>query len=97
MTLRGLRSIRVTSGKPTKQPSSPESMSFEQALEGLESIVERIERGEVGLEESIAEYERGVALIKRCREILGRAEQRVEELNKQAAGLTQETTEPDRR
>ena len=72
-------------------------MSFEQALEGLESIVERIERGEVGLEESIAEYERGVALIKRCREILGRAEQRVEELNKQAAGLTQETTEPDRR
>jgi exodeoxyribonuclease VII small subunit len=71
-------------------------MSFEQALEGLEAIVERIEQGEVGLEESIAEYERGVALIKRCKEILGRAEQRVEELNKQAAGLTQDS-DADRR
>jgi exodeoxyribonuclease VII small subunit len=37
----------------------------------------------VGLEQSIAEYERGVALISRCRQVLERAEQRVEELTGQ--------------
>ena len=55
-------------------------------MEQLEAIVERIERGEVGLEESVKQYEQGVQLIARCREILGRAEQRVEELAKPAKG-----------
>ncbi|MBS0195674.1 MAG: exodeoxyribonuclease VII small subunit [Planctomycetes bacterium] len=77
---------------PAKDPT-PESLSFEQALERLESIVERIEGGKLGLEASIGEYEQGVALIKRCKEILARQEQRVEELNKQAAGLGQDGDE----
>lgn len=51
-------------------------------IESLEQIIERIEGGETGLEQSIAEYEKGMALIKRCREILTRAEQKVEELGK---------------
>lgn len=59
--------------------TQPET-SFEEALESLESIIEKIESGEIGLEESIAQYEHGVALINRCRGILNRAEQRVEEL-----------------
>lgn len=69
-----------------KQPSrpapdeAPEQLSFEQAVERVEAIVDRIESGKVGLEQSIAEYERGVALLKRCREILDRAEQRIETL-----------------
>ena len=46
----------------------------------IEQIIERIESGQIGLERSIGEYERGVALIRRCREALGKAEQRVEEL-----------------
>lgn len=49
----------------------------------LEQIIERIESGEIGLEKSISEYERGVGLIRRCREVLERAEQRVEELTSQ--------------
>lgn len=57
-------------------------LTFEDALEQVEAIIERIERGEVGLEESLAEYERGVELIKKCRGILERAEQRVEELTR---------------
>lgn len=57
--------------------------SFEQAVQQLEQIIERIESGQVGLEQSISEYERGVALIKRCRQVLDRAEQRVEELTAQ--------------
>jgi len=63
-----------------KDEHDPAEMSFEQALERVEAIIARIESGEIGLEASIDEYERGVALIARCREILGRAEQRVEDL-----------------
>lgn len=58
------------------------SQNFEQMLEQIESIVERIERGEVGLEQALAEHERGVRMIRACREILHKAEQRVEMLNK---------------
>lgn len=57
--------------------------SFDDALEEIEQIVARIESGEVGLEKSIAEYERGAALIKLCRETLQRAEQRVRDLTAQ--------------
>lgn len=60
---------------------SPDSLTFEQAMEQLESIVERVEGGQVGLEQALAEYERGVGLVKRCREVLQRAELRVEELS----------------
>ena len=68
-----------------KPKSAPESdaepaISFEEALANLEKIIDRIESGKVGLEESIGEYERGVAMLKRCRAILDRAEQRVAEL-----------------
>lgn len=70
---------RPASAAPADDQAS--SLSFEQAVERVERIVQRIESGEAGLEESIAEYERGVALIKRCREILDKAEQRIEELS----------------
>ncbi|MFG0273543.1 MAG: exodeoxyribonuclease VII small subunit [Phycisphaerales bacterium] len=56
-------------------------VSFEEAIERLEAIIDRIERGEVGLEESLSEYERGVGLIRRCREVLDTAEQRIAELS----------------
>lgn len=54
--------------------------TFEQAIDQLETIVEQIESGEVGLEEAIAKYEQGAALIKRCRAILGAAEKKIAEL-----------------
>ncbi|MGP1310112.1 MAG: exodeoxyribonuclease VII small subunit [Phycisphaerales bacterium] len=73
--------------KSTKKPAAgksqgvtAESLTFEQAVERLEAIIGRIESGEIGLEQSIREYEHGVALLKRCRAILEDAEQRVEEL-----------------
>lgn len=70
-----------------KKPTSPADMPFEDALAQLEQIVERIEGGEVGLEAALAEYERGVGLLKRCREVLKHAEQRVEELSVQVRKL----------
>ena len=67
------------------QPTQPPAPTFESMVEALEQIIERIEGGETGLEQSIAEYEKGMSLIKRCREILQRAEQKVEELGKENA------------
>lgn len=56
------------------------SLSFEQAMEEVEAIIERIERGEIGLEKSLAEYERGVKLIQHCRQVHKQAVQRVDDL-----------------
>jgi len=54
--------------------------TFEQALKKLEEIVEKIESGQIGLEESIAEYEKGIKLVKQCRAILQAAEKKVQML-----------------
>jgi exodeoxyribonuclease VII small subunit len=75
-----------TAAASSEAPTGVAELSYEQAMEQLEAIVDRIERGEIGLEESVKQYEQGVLLIARCREILGRAEQRVEELTKPAKG-----------
>lgn len=67
-----------TPGPETSSP--PATPTFESSLEEVEHIIERIERGEVGLEDSLTQYEKGVELIRRCRGILKQAELRVEEL-----------------
>ena len=57
-----------------------ETMSFEAALNELESIVTRLEQGEVDLEDSIALYERGQALKAHCEKKLKAAESRLEKI-----------------
>ena len=70
--------------------------SFEDALRELEQILAEIEGGQVGLEESIAKYERGNFLIQHCRTILGSAEKQIELLSKGADGsLRSEPMEED--
>lgn len=61
-------------------------LSFEKAIEELESIVKRLEEGKVPLEESVAIYERGEALKRRCQELLQQAEARVEKITLDASG-----------
>ena len=51
--------------------------SFEAALAELETIVRAMEAGQLPLEESLAAYERGAALLKHCQEALGAAEQKL--------------------
>ena len=51
---------------------SKKALSFEDALAGLEEIADEIERGEIGLEESIAKYEKGMKLLQRCRDHTGK-------------------------
>jgi exodeoxyribonuclease VII small subunit len=61
-------------------------LSFERAIEELEMIVKRLEDGKVPLEESVAIYERGEALKRRCEELLRQAEARVEKITTSANG-----------
>ena len=61
-------------------------LTFERAIEELESIVKRLEEGKVPLEESVAIYERGESLKRRCEELLRLAEARVEKIRLDAAG-----------
>ena len=52
--------------------------SFEESLGELEALVERMESGELSLEESLSAFERGIALTRSCQQALQAAEQRVE-------------------
>jgi len=61
-------------------------LSFERAIEELESIVKRLEDGKVPLEESVAIYERGEALKRRCEDLLRQAEARVQKITLDATG-----------
>lgn len=61
-------------------------LTFEEALEQLETIAEQIEQGKIGLEESINQYERGMALVKQCRHILSKAEHKIQQLQKRDDG-----------
>lgn len=60
--------------------------TFEEALKQLESIAEQIERGQIGLEESIAKYEQGMTLVKQCRDILAKAELRIQLVQERGDG-----------
>ena len=61
---------------PKKNLTPPKD--FEEALRELERIVGQIERGEVGLEESLAKFERGSFLIQHCMGVLNEAEKKIE-------------------
>jgi len=62
------------------------SLSFERAIEELESIVKRLEEGKVPLEESVSIYERGETLKRRCEELLRQAEARVDRITTDSSG-----------
>ncbi|HEV3231632.1 MAG TPA: exodeoxyribonuclease VII small subunit [Candidatus Dormibacteraeota bacterium] len=55
-------------------------LTYEQALAELETLIRRLESGSVDLAESIASYERGVALAARCAELLEATERKVDRL-----------------
>ena len=60
--------------------------SFEESLAKLESIVEAIESGKVGLEESVKQFEEGMRLIQNCRRILADAELKIQKLQTNSQG-----------
>ncbi len=73
------------------------AMSFEKALADLESIVQKLEKGGLSLNESLALFEKGVKLAKYLREELGKAEKKVEILLKdEKGGVRKEPFDLDR-
>ncbi len=65
-----------------KSASSPKS--FEAAVSELETIVQEMEAGNLPLEEALAQYQRGVGLLRYCQATLAHAEQRVKVLEGEA-------------
>jgi len=82
----------VTENKNTNKANSELDLNYEQAYQELESIVERMERGEQDLEDSLADFERGVSLMRHCHVKLKDAEQKVDILMKNNEGVF--NTEP---
>ena len=72
----------------------PKDPTFEESVAQLEQIVAAIESGQIGLEESLAKYEQGMELVKRCRGILDKAEKRIEQLTETKDGLKAEPLDP---
>ena len=68
-----------------------EKMSFEEAIKELTTIVGGIEQGQIPLEASLKQYERGMDLIKQCRSILQQAEKRIEKIGENAEKNTEQT------
>jgi exodeoxyribonuclease VII small subunit len=72
-----------------QEPASPLSpdLKFEAALSELEALVQLMEGGKLELEASIDAYQRGMALLRHCREQLASAEQKIQILDKETGTL----------
>ena len=71
---------------PSEELVPVEDLSFEEASEELERIIDRLERGDVPLEESLEAHGRGRSLLDRCRSILDRAAVRIAEVDPEDPG-----------
>ncbi|HMI76339.1 MAG TPA: exodeoxyribonuclease VII small subunit [Steroidobacteraceae bacterium] len=80
---------------PAPKAANPETPDFETAMRDLEELVDRLEHGDLPLEESLAAFERGVMLTRACQSALKEAEQKVEILLKKAGEPAVEDFMPD--
>ncbi len=70
-------------------------MSFEEALVELEGIVEKLEKGQLSLDESLGLFEKGIKLVKECNTRLKSAQMRVEKLIEENGELKTEQFTPE--
>ncbi|AWB65099.1 exodeoxyribonuclease VII small subunit [Saccharobesus litoralis] len=73
----------------------PENMSLEASLEELESLVADLEQGELPLEDSLKQFERGVSLVKASQLKLAQAEQKVQIMTQNSVDSPLESFEPE--
>ena len=78
-----------------KKKEEPGVSGLEASLKELEALVERLEAGDLPLEEALAQFERGIKLTRSCQSILKDAEQKVEILLKKTEEAEPEPFEPD--
>jgi exodeoxyribonuclease VII small subunit len=84
-----------TKRMPLMTEGKQESFDFETALQELEGLVSRMERGELTLEESLRCFERGIELTRACQGALRNAEQKVEILTGTGADAETAPFDPD--
>ena len=72
-----------------------QGVDFEASLEELEGLVERMEEGELSLEESLKTYERGIELSRACQKSLDTAEQRIQILSEKDDASETRSFQPD--
>jgi exodeoxyribonuclease VII small subunit len=78
-----------------RNPVDAPKLDFEGAMRDLEELVDRLEQGDLPLEESLAAFERGVMLTRSCQSALKDAEQKVEILLKKAGEPAIESFDAD--
>ena len=81
--------------KSKEQTETGEFAGFEQNLNELEELVQRMEQGDQTLEQSLKDFERGVTLARNCEKTLQQAEQRVAQLVQQHGALKLEPFSPE--
>lgn len=75
---------------PKTSPSKKKGVDFEQSLSTLESLVNRMEQGDMTLDESLQAFESGIALTRECQTRLAAAEQQVNKLIEQQGVISLE-------
>ncbi len=73
-----------------KKTGDKKELSFEENLEELESIVERLEHGQLTLDESLEAFERGIKLASLCSQKLTKADRKIEQLIEESGELRTE-------
>jgi exodeoxyribonuclease VII small subunit len=81
--------VPVNSKSPTASADQTAATDFERSLAELEAIVEKLEQGELSLDESLRHFERGVQLTRVCQSALKQAEQKVEILMRKSGAPDQ--------
>ena len=89
-------SARPSGAGEAPETSDESAIPFEEAIERLESIVDRLESGELALEDSLVAFEEGVALSRGCAKQLDSAERRIEELVSDGGELIARPFAPER-
>jgi exodeoxyribonuclease VII small subunit len=89
------RTLATPPASAAPAPAAVDELDFEQALAALEALVGELEAGDQPLERSLAAFERGVALTRRCQAALRAAEQKVEILTRDSADAPLQPFEPD--
>jgi exodeoxyribonuclease VII small subunit len=82
-------SVHVNSKPPQASAAPPAPSDFERSLAELETIVEKLEQGDLSLDESLKHFERGVQLTRLCQGALKQAEQKVEILMRKSGAPDQ--------
>ncbi|HQV73774.1 MAG: exodeoxyribonuclease VII small subunit [Dokdonella sp.] len=81
---------------PATSPQNPNQVAeFEQSLDELEQLVSRMEESEMGLDDSLKSFERGISLYRSCQSALEQAELRVRQLSDPGKPESAEPFDPD--